>query len=143
MTEADWRLFATLVRFDCVYVGHFKCNFSATRRLSQFVAYARDLFQWPAVRHTVDFEHIKRHYYRSQTTINPSGIVSIGPVVDFARPQGERYNFLRIDRGSRPRIAADRTGKTSRHVLVRRALGSVLTDTRSADAVSQRPNEAQ
>lgn len=83
ITEADWRLFPTLVRFDPVYVGHFKCNI---RRLSDYPnlwAYMRELFQWPGIRETVDFEHIKRHYYESHTSINPTRIVPIGPSLDF------------------------------------------------------------
>ena len=86
ITEADWRLFPTLVRFDPVYVGHFKCNI---RRLSDYPnlwAYTRELFQWPGVRETVNFEHIRRHYYVSHESINPTRIVPAGPSVDFERP---------------------------------------------------------
>ena len=93
ITEADWRLFATLVRFDSVYVGHFKCNL---RRLSEYpnlFAYTSDLYQWPDVRGTVDFAHIKQHYYESHTTINPSRIVPLGPRVDFAQPHGRERRF--------------------------------------------------
>ncbi len=85
-TEADWRLFTTLVRFDAVYHGHFKCNL---RRLLDYPAlsdYTRALFQWKDVRDTVDFAHIKRHYYESHRNINPSGIVPRGPLLDFDRP---------------------------------------------------------
>ena len=88
ITEADWRLFVTLVRFDPVYVGHFKCNI---RRLSEYPnlwAYTRELFQWSGVRETVNFEHIKRHYYESHETINPTRIVPMGPLVDFEAPHG-------------------------------------------------------
>ena len=88
ITEADWRLFVTLVRFDPVYVGHFKCNI---RRLSEYPnlwAYTRELFQWPGVRETVNFEHIKRHYYESHETINPTRIVPMGPLLDFEAPHG-------------------------------------------------------
>jgi putative glutathione S-transferase len=87
-TEADIRLFTTLVRFDAVYVGHFKCNL---RRLSDYPnssAYARDLYQWPGIAGTVNFEHIKRHYYQSHRSINPSGIVPVGPTLDFTSPHG-------------------------------------------------------
>ncbi|WP_324753664.1 glutathione S-transferase family protein [Roseovarius sp. Pro17] len=83
LTEADIRLFTTLVRFDPVYVGHFKCN---QRRLVDYPAlwaYARDIFQMPGVSDTVDFNHIKRHYFESHPTVNPSGIVPIGPQIDF------------------------------------------------------------
>ena len=84
LTEADWRLFTTLVRFDPVYVGHFKCN---KRRLADYPnlwAYTRELYQVPGVAGTVDMQHIKRHYYGSHATINPTGIVPAGPVIDFA-----------------------------------------------------------
>jgi glutathionyl-hydroquinone reductase len=94
ITEADWRLFATLVRFDSVYVGHFKCNL---RRLSEYAnlfAYTSDLYQWPDVRGTVDFSHIKRHYYESHTTINPTRVVPLGPHVDFAQPHGCDRRFM-------------------------------------------------
>jgi len=87
-TEADWRLFTTLVRFDAVYYGHFKCNL---RRLSDFQNlwdYARELYQIPGIAATVDMWHIKEHYYRSHARINPTGIVPVGPKVDFAAPHG-------------------------------------------------------
>jgi putative glutathione S-transferase len=85
-TEADWRLFTTLVRFDPVYVGHFKCNL---RRLVDYPAlwsYTRELYQSPGIRDTVDFDHIKRHYYQSHRAINPTGIVPRGPVIDYEAP---------------------------------------------------------
>ena len=88
MTEADWRLFTTLVRFDAVYYGHFKCNL---RRLSDYDhlwAYTRDLYQVPGVAETVDLWHIKEHYYRSHDRINPTGIVPVGPIIDFSAPHG-------------------------------------------------------
>jgi glutathionyl-hydroquinone reductase len=85
-TEADWRLFTTLVRFDAVYVGHFKCNLRRIVDYPNISAYARDLYQNPGIRETVDFGHIKRHYYQSHTTINPTGIVPVGPKIDFALP---------------------------------------------------------
>ena len=84
ITEADWRLFTTLVRFDAVYYGHFKCNL---RRLVDFPhlwGYTRELYQMPGVAATVDLEHIKEHYYRSHAQINPTGIVPVGPILDFA-----------------------------------------------------------
>ena len=87
LTEADWRLFTTLLRFDPVYVGHFKCNL---RRIVDYPAlwsYTRELYQVAGIRDTVDFDHIKRHYYESHKTINPTGIVPFGPILDFdARP---------------------------------------------------------
>ncbi len=88
MTEADWRLFTTLLRFDPVYYGHFKCN---QRRLVEFPhlwAYTRELYQVPGVAETVNFHHIKQHYYVSHRTINPTGIVPKGPDVDFSKPHG-------------------------------------------------------
>jgi putative glutathione S-transferase len=88
LTEADWRLFTTLVRFDAVYYGHFKCNL---RRLSDFQNlwdYARELYQIPGIAATVDMGQIKEHYYRSQARINPTGIVPAGPAIDFAAPHG-------------------------------------------------------
>ena len=88
ITEADWRLFTTLARFDAVYYAHFKCNL---RRLTDFENlwdYARELYQFPGVAATVDLGQIKEHYYRSQTRVNPTGIVPLGPVVDFRLPHG-------------------------------------------------------
>lgn len=86
LTEADWRLFTTLVRFDAVYHGHFKCN---KRRLVDYPNlwdYARELYQVPGVAETVSLDHIKRHYYGSQRTVNPTGVVPKGPDIDFAGP---------------------------------------------------------
>jgi putative glutathione S-transferase len=86
-TEADWRLFTTLVRFDPVYVGHFKCN---ERRLVDYPnlwAYTRDLYQTPGVAETVNLDHIKRHYYVTHRKINPTGVVPRGPVIDYTSPQ--------------------------------------------------------
>ncbi len=86
LTEADWRLFTTLVRFDPVYVGHFKCNI---RRIADYPAlsgYLRDLYQVPGVAGTVDMGHIKRHYYASHETINPTRIVPVGPAIDYDAP---------------------------------------------------------
>lgn len=88
ITEADWRLLTTLIRFDSVYVGHFKTN---KRRLADYDhlwAYARELYQIPGVAETVNMHHIKHHYYVSHTTINPSGVVPRGPVIDFDEPHG-------------------------------------------------------
>jgi putative glutathione S-transferase len=87
-TEADWRLFTTLVRFDAVYVGHFKCNL---RRIVDYPAlwpYLRDLYQVPGVAETVDFDHIKRHYHLTHGSINPTGIVPKGPALDLSIPHG-------------------------------------------------------
>jgi glutathionyl-hydroquinone reductase len=88
LTEADWRLFTTLVRFDPVYHFHFKCNL---RRLVDYPAlwgYARELYQFPGVAPTVNFRHIKEHYYRSHPEFNPSRVVPIGPIVDFSEAHG-------------------------------------------------------
>ncbi len=86
ITEADWRLFTTLVRFDAVYYGHFKCNLRQVRDYPNLWGYARDLYQVPGIAATVNLDHIKRHYYVSQRTINPSQIVPLGPEIDFAAP---------------------------------------------------------
>ncbi len=86
MTEADWRLFTTLVRFDAVYVGHFKCNVRRIVDYPQLWGYLRDLYQQPGIAATVNFEHIKRHYYESHPTINPTGVVPIGPELDLMQP---------------------------------------------------------
>lgn len=86
ITEADWRLFTTLVRFDAVYHGHFKCNLRRIEDYPNLSAYLRELYQWPGVAPTVSLHHIKTHYYRSHTRINPSGIVPAGPRLDFGRP---------------------------------------------------------
>ncbi len=86
LTEADWRLFTTLLRFDPVYVGHFKCN---KRRLVDYPnlwSYTRELYQMPGVAETVNLHHIKQHYYGSHKTVNPTGIVPKGPNIDFAEP---------------------------------------------------------
>lgn len=79
LTEADIRLFTTLVRFDAVYHGHFKCNRSKLTEMPVLWAYARDLFQTPGFGDTIDFDHIKRHYYRVHRDINPTGVVPVGP----------------------------------------------------------------
>jgi len=84
ITEADWRLFTTIVRFDAVYYSHFKCNRRRIADYSNLSNYLRDLFQIPGVAETVNMEHIKRHYYMSMPTINPSRIVPLGPALDFS-----------------------------------------------------------
>ncbi|WP_415183207.1 glutathione S-transferase family protein [Phaeovulum sp.] len=86
ITEADWRLFTTLIRFDPVYHGHFKCNLRMLKDYENLWGYTRELYQWPGIRDTVNFDHIKQHYYRSHATINPNGIVPHGPVLDLAAP---------------------------------------------------------
>ncbi|MEZ5931075.1 MAG: glutathione S-transferase family protein [Alphaproteobacteria bacterium] len=97
ITEADWRLFTTLVRFDPVYVGHFKCNLKRLVDFPSLFAYARELYQWPGIKETVDFHHIKNHYYASHTSINPTQIVPKGPVMDWAEPHGRDGRETRTD----------------------------------------------
>ena len=82
-TEADWRLFTTLVRFDAVYVGHFKCNRNRIADFPKLSTYLRTLYNLPGVAETVDFRHIKDHYYQSHLNINPTGVVPLGPKLDF------------------------------------------------------------
>lgn len=86
ITEADWRLFTTLVRFDAVYVGHFKCNLRRIVDYPNLWGYLRDLYQVPGVAETVNMDHIKQHYYTSHANINPTRIIPVGPVVDFNEP---------------------------------------------------------
>jgi len=88
LTEADWRLFTTLVRFDAVYHGHFKCNRQTLASFPNLWGYLRDLYQMPGIAETVSLDHIKRHYYVSQRTVNPSQIVPVGPALDFTTPHG-------------------------------------------------------
>jgi putative glutathione S-transferase len=88
ITEADWRLFTTLIRFDAVYVGHFKCN---QKRIADYPAlsgYMRELYQVAGIAETVSFDHIKTHYYASHPTINPSGIIPLGPEQDYTLAHG-------------------------------------------------------
>ncbi len=88
ITEADWRLFTTLVRFDAVYHGHFKCNLRRVQDYPNLWPYLRDLYQQPGIAATVDVPYIKEHYYRSQVTVNPTGIVPAGPPIDFDAAHG-------------------------------------------------------
>jgi len=83
LTEADIRLFTTLIRFDAVYYGHFKCNLRRIADYPNLSNWLREMYQWPGIAETVDFEHIKHHYYGSHKTINPTGIVPKGPAQDF------------------------------------------------------------
>jgi putative glutathione S-transferase len=86
LSEADIRLFTTLVRFDAVYFGHFKCNLRRIEDYPNLSNYLRELYQWPGIKETVDFDHIQRHYYYSHDTINPTRIVPQGPILDLDRP---------------------------------------------------------
>jgi putative glutathione S-transferase len=88
LTEADWRLFTTLVRFDAVYHGHFKCNRARIVDYPNLWAYTRALYQHPGVAETVHMDHIVRHYHYSHDTINPHRIVPVGPKLDFSAPHG-------------------------------------------------------
>jgi len=86
ITEADWRLFCTLIRFDAVYYSNFKCNWRHIYEYPNLSNYLRDLYQQPGVAETVSLEQIKRHYYWSQRQVNPTGIVPVGPQLDFSAP---------------------------------------------------------
>jgi putative glutathione S-transferase len=92
ITEADWRLFTTLVRFDAVYYSHFKCNLRRITDYPNLSNYLRDLYQQPGIAATVDMEQIKLHYYGSQRHVNPYGIVPLGPELDFSAPH-DRSKF--------------------------------------------------
>ncbi|WP_414661924.1 glutathione S-transferase family protein [Horticoccus sp. 23ND18S-11] len=89
--ETDWRLFCTLVRFDAVYHGHFKCNLRRIVDYPNLQGYLQDLFQWPGIRETVNFDHIKRHYYVTHTEINPTRIVPLGPELDLNTPHARAH----------------------------------------------------
>jgi len=96
ITEADWRLFTTLIRFDAVYFGHFKCNLRRINDYPNLSNYLRELYQVPGVAATVNMDHIKTHYYASHRQINPSGIVPLGPELDFVAPHDRaRFDKLR------------------------------------------------
>jgi glutathionyl-hydroquinone reductase len=97
VTEADWRLFTSILRFDAVYHGHFKCNIRRIADYPDLSNYLRDLYQVDGVAETVDMRHIKQHYYRSMAAINPTGIVPLGPELDFAAPH-DRRRFKSLQR---------------------------------------------
>jgi putative glutathione S-transferase len=93
ITEADWRLFTTLIRFDAVYYSHFKCNQHRISDYENLENYLRELYQYPGIKQTVDIEQIKQHYYYSQITVNPTRIVPKGPTLDFMAPHDrDRFN---------------------------------------------------
>lgn len=91
VTEADWRLFTTLIRFDTVYVGHFKCNIKRLVDYPNLWAYTRDLYQHPGISETVHMNHIKNHYYGSHRDINPTGIVPLGPQLELDEPHQRQH----------------------------------------------------
>lgn len=91
ITEADWRFFVTLVRFDAVYVGHFKCNQRRIADYDNLSGYLRDLYQQPGIAETVNIDHIKRHYYVTHPKINPTRIVPVGPLLDFESDPGRSH----------------------------------------------------
>ncbi|MFW6341150.1 MAG: glutathione S-transferase C-terminal domain-containing protein, partial [Wenzhouxiangella sp.] len=93
LTEADWRLFTTLIRFDAVYVGHFKCNIRRIDDYPNLSNYLRELYQMPGIAETTEFHAIKLHYYGSHATINPHYIVPVGPALDFHRPHDRAVRF--------------------------------------------------
>jgi putative glutathione S-transferase len=94
ITEADWRLFTTLVRFDAVYYSHFKCNLRRIEDYPNLSNYLRDLYQVPGVAETVNLTHIKCHYYGSHRKLNPTGIVPLGPALDFSAPHDRAARFV-------------------------------------------------
>ena len=102
LTEADWRLFTTLVRFDAVYHGHFKCNLRRITDYPNLFGHVRELYQWPGIAATVDMRHIKTHYYGSHKTINPSGVVPLGPQLDFVCAHGREHLRAAPESGPRP-----------------------------------------
>ena len=93
ITEADWRLFTTLIRFDPVYVGHFKCNIRRIDDYANLSGYLRDLYQQPGIAKTVNMQHIKNHYYASHESVNPSRVIPAGPDIDFDAPH-DRARFV-------------------------------------------------
>ena len=93
ITEADWRLFTTLIRFDAVYVGHFKCNLKRIADYANLSNYLRELYQVPGIAETVNIDYIKRHYYYSHTSVNPTQIIPKGPLLNFASPHDRATKF--------------------------------------------------
>jgi putative glutathione S-transferase len=91
IVETDWRLFVTLVRFDVVYHGHFKCNIRRIVDYPNLFGYLKDLYQYEGISDTVNFDHIKRHYYMTHDEINPSRIVPLGPAQDLTAPHGRGH----------------------------------------------------
>ena len=92
ITEADWRLFTTLLRFDLVCFGHFKCNLHRIEDYPNLQNYLRDLYQMDGIAETINMRHIKAHYYGSHTTVNPNGIIPVGPLLTYDAPH-DRNRF--------------------------------------------------
>ena len=101
ITEADWRLFTTLIRFDAVYYSHFKCNLKRISDYENLSNYVRELYQVPGIKETVNMDHIKQHYYYSHTSINPTKVVPKGPELDFSQP----HNRSRFHQNNQRRLA--------------------------------------
>ena len=91
IVESDWRLFCTLIRFDVAYHGHFKCNLRRIVDYPNLNGYLRDLYQQPGIAETVNFDHIKRHYYITHDDINPTRIVPLGPILELQRPHRREH----------------------------------------------------
>lgn len=98
ITEADWRLFTTLVRFDAVYYSHFKCNIRRLVDYPNLWAYTRELYQWPGIAATVNMEQIKKHYFTSHPTINPNKIIPLGPVLDWDQAHQRTHLAAALER---------------------------------------------
>ncbi len=94
LTETDWRLFTTLIRFDPVYYGHFKCNLQRLKEYPNLWGYMLELYQWPGVAATFNLDHVKEHYYGSHPTINPNGIVPLGPRLDLHAEHGRDRAYV-------------------------------------------------
>src|SRR5690606_15145705 len=129
LTEADWRLFTTLVRFDPVYVGHFKCNLRRIADYPNLSNYLRELFQVKGVAETVNLHHIKAHYYGSHATINPTRIVLLGPEIDYMDPHNRN---LLANAEMSPRYHSVLTGAPSNISASRRRVPAVIPFGRSA-----------
>ena len=104
ITEADWRLFTTLLRFDAVYYGHFKTNLRRIEEYQNLSGYLRDLYQQTGIAETVDMDYIKTHYYGSHATINPTGIVPAGPIIDFTRPHQRQNTGRNMNKSTKLKV---------------------------------------
>ncbi len=114
--ETDWRLFTTLVRFDAVYQIHFKCSLRKLIEYEHLWPYTRDLYQWPGVADTVDFDEIRRHYYLTHPMINPSGLVAVRPAASFDLPHGRESLSVSGRRATRTARSIVRLGPVPNHV---------------------------